>query len=448
MFDAGVNNQGRITDTPADLKRSLLAFVDYFNRVYQTYGRKVQIVFYKAKTPLLAGAEGGYQEEANADALTVGQEIKAFADLHGAGAGLRRRPRPPGCHRIRHLPPVEVVVPGPRPLRLGQPARLHLDLRAEHRLRREAAGAEPGQVGRRPGDADEAPGHRARRARLALVPGVRQPRRGPLQGGGVQVRPAGELPAQLQPVVADRHQRRGPDEGGGRHHGDVHVRPAAARTSPRRRPTSRTTTPNGSWPGSAPPTPTSSASSTTRRSGPTPSGWGWSASSSPATRASRTGPTRPSAPTNRPSSATSCTTRSLWLFGCLQMAGPNLTPKTFEAGCFSLGARQGELGLWKFGPGDYTAVSDAREIYWDPEGTSAWNSRKGRYAATFGGQRFSGAWPQGEPPFPPPEVRASLRSSAPSSVWWGCSEPGPSWPGCSPGGCRRASSCSASSSAR
>src|SRR5581483_3497614 len=80
-IDAGANNQGRLTDTPADLQRSALAFVDYFNRVYQTYGRKVQLVFYKAKMPQLAGAEGGHQEEANADALTVGQEIKAFADL-------------------------------------------------------------------------------------------------------------------------------------------------------------------------------------------------------------------------------------------------------------------------------------------------------------------------------------------------------------------------------
>src|SRR5205085_3919970 len=52
-FDLGQNNQGRITDTPADLKRSTLAFVDYFNRVYQGYGRKVQVVFYKAKVPLL-----------------------------------------------------------------------------------------------------------------------------------------------------------------------------------------------------------------------------------------------------------------------------------------------------------------------------------------------------------------------------------------------------------
>jgi hypothetical protein len=93
----------------------------------------------------------------------------------------------------------------------------------------------------------------------------------------------------------------------------------------------------------------------------------------------------------------------LWFFTCLQMAGPNLTPRTFEAGCFALGPRQGELGLFKFGPGDYTAVSDAREVYWDPQAVSPWNNRKGRYVATLGGQRFSGPWPQGEPPFPPPK---------------------------------------------
>jgi hypothetical protein len=93
----------------------------------------------------------------------------------------------------------------------------------------------------------------------------------------------------------------------------------------------------------------------------------------------------------------------LSLFTCLQMAGPNLTPKTFEAGCFALGPRAGELGLMKFGPGDYTAVSDAREIYWDPQATSPWNGRKGRYIATLGGQRFAGPWPQGEPAFPPPK---------------------------------------------
>ena len=92
----------------------------------------------------------------------------------------------------------------------------------------------------------------------------------------------------------------------------------------------------------------------------------------------------------------------LQFFACVQMAGPNLTPKSFEAGCFAYPPRQGEIGLWKFGPGDYTAVSDAREVYWDPEGTSPWNGRKGRYITTLGGTRFADGFPAGEPAFPPP----------------------------------------------
>jgi len=62
-----------------------VAFADYFNRVYQTYGRKIQITFYKAKADLLSSYGGGNQEEANADALYVGQEAKAFADLSSSG---------------------------------------------------------------------------------------------------------------------------------------------------------------------------------------------------------------------------------------------------------------------------------------------------------------------------------------------------------------------------
>ena len=93
----------------------------------------------------------------------------------------------------------------------------------------------------------------------------------------------------------------------------------------------------------------------------------------------------------------------LQFFACLEMAGPILNPKSFEAGCFAYPPHQGEIGLWKFGPGDYTAVSDAREIYWDPEATSPWNGKKGRYITTLGGNRFPGAWPPGEPAFPPPK---------------------------------------------
>ena len=191
MFDVGTNNQGRITDTPADLKRSLLAFVDYFNRVYQTYGRKVQIVFYKAKTPMLAGAEGGHQEEANADALTVGQEIKAFADLAASAPAYADALVRQGVVGYGTFHMSKSWYQAHAPYAWARPARLHMDRRAEHRLPRQASGAGAGQVGRRPGDADEAAGHRARRSRLALVSGVRQPRRRPLQGGRVPASPGG-----------------------------------------------------------------------------------------------------------------------------------------------------------------------------------------------------------------------------------------------------------------
>lgn len=50
----------------------------------------------------------------------------------------------------------------------------------------------------------------------------------------------------------------------------------------------------------------------------------------------------------------------------IQMAGPKLTPESFEKGMFSYPQRTGSQGTWKFGPGDYTTSQDAREVYWDP----------------------------------------------------------------------------------
>ena len=38
----------------------------------------------------------------------------------------------------------------------------------------------------------------------------------------------------------------------------------------------------------------------------------------------------------------------------LQMAGPNLTPESFEQGMFAYPGGLGPLGSWKFGPGDYS----------------------------------------------------------------------------------------------
>jgi hypothetical protein len=95
----------------------------------------------------------------------------------------------------------------------------------------------------------------------------------------------------------------------------------------------------------------------------------------------------------------------LMLFIGLQMAGPDLTPETFQRGMFSYGPHAGSLGTWSWGPDDYTAIDDAREIYWDPKALSPFNDQAGRYIAPGGKKRYRGpVWPATEPsrPVPPP----------------------------------------------
>ena len=401
MFDAGTNNQGRITDTPADLKRSMLAFVDYFNRVYQTYGRKVQIVFYKAKTPLLAGAEGGHQEEANADALTVGQQIKAFADLMAqapayADALVRQGVVGFGTYHLSkswyqarapyawaNLPDctwiaeqsIDYVVK-----RLGQgTARWAGDpaMRTKPRAIGLVVPDSPWyqECANHAEDLYKAAGYKfARRVNYPL--NFNQSSQ-TATNVVAQMKAAGVTTVMclcdpLLPYFAT------PQANQQNYHPEWLVAGFGA-----------TDTDivgqfydQAQW----------SHAFGMGVVGELKSGY--ESESYRAYKAIRT---------DEPAQLRDIMYYPLvWLFTCLQMAGPNLTPKTFEAGCFALPARQGEIGTWKFGPGDYTAVSDAREVYWDPEGTSAWNNRKGRYVATLGGQRFAGAWPQGEPPFPPP----------------------------------------------
>ncbi|MEW6477025.1 MAG: hypothetical protein AB1679_32615 [Actinomycetota bacterium] len=402
MFDTGVNNQGRITDSPADLKRSILAHLEYFNRVYQTYGRKVQVVFYKAKVPMLAGTEGGYQEEANADALTVGQQIKAFADLTAAAPSFAdalvrqgvvgfgtyhmskswyeaRAPYAwaslPDCTWIAERS-IDYVVK-----RLGQaPARFAGD---------EAMRSKPRAIGLVVPDSpwyQECANHAEGLYKSA---GYRFARRVnyPLNFNQsaqtatnvvAQMKAAGVTTVMcmcdpLLPYFATpqaNQQNYQPEwlvAGFGATDTDIVGQFYD----------------QAQW----------SHAFGMGVVGELRSGY--ESESYRAYKAVRN---------DEPAQLRDIGYYALlWFFNCLQMAGPNLTPKTFEAGCFALPPRQGEIGLFKFGPGDYTAVSDAREVYWDPQAVSPWNNGKGRYVATLGGQRFSGAWPQGEPAFPPPK---------------------------------------------
>ncbi|MGH9000360.1 MAG: ABC transporter substrate-binding protein, partial [Acidimicrobiia bacterium] len=91
----------------------------------------------------------------------------------------------------------------------------------------------------------------------------------------------------------------------------------------------------------------------------------------------------------------------LYMFALgVHQAGPNLTPETFEAGMFSYTdpavGRIGPAGMWGFGPGVYTAQQAAREIWWDPQRISAYNGKKGAYVVSSGWWR-AGQIPAGDP---------------------------------------------------
>ncbi len=97
------------------------------------------------------------------------------------------------------------------------------------------------------------------------------------------------------------------------------------------------------------------------------------------------------------------------VFDLLQAAGPDLTPANLARGTHALptmGAPSYEYGRWDFrsGPtgattGDHTAISDARFVYWNATATSPLNGNQGTYVEVFGGKRFTlGDWPTTLPP--------------------------------------------------
>ena len=76
----------------------------------------------------------------------------------------------------------------------------------------------------------------------------------------------------------------------------------------------------------------------------------------------------------------------------IQMAGPDLTPTTFQQGMFNYPRATGPAGSWGFGPGDYTPMDDAMVIWWNPDAESPYNGKKGAYQ-TDGKRYRPGRWP-------------------------------------------------------
>jgi hypothetical protein len=96
------------------------------------------------------------------------------------------------------------------------------------------------------------------------------------------------------------------------------------------------------------------------------------------------------------------------LFNALQAAGPTVTPETVASAFVRLppgGAPRFEVGYASYRDGpdgragthDHTAIDDAREIWWNADGTG-FDGKKGLYEETMSGKRFrNGEWPKGDP---------------------------------------------------
>jgi hypothetical protein len=82
----------------------------------------------------------------------------------------------------------------------------------------------------------------------------------------------------------------------------------------------------------------------------------------------------------------------------LHMAGPNLTPETFEQGLFNYPGGQGPYGFWAFGPGNHTTTDDYREVWWDPNRISPQNGEPGSWVELHGGRRYLRDQPPSGPP--------------------------------------------------
>jgi hypothetical protein len=81
------------------------------------------------------------------------------------------------------------------------------------------------------------------------------------------------------------------------------------------------------------------------------------------------------------------------------MAGPQLTPDTYEQGMFKYPGGTGPYGTWGFDKDSYTPTQDYRVLFWNPNKISTENNKKGGYEEAYGGQRFKhGSLPQEDQP--------------------------------------------------
>ena len=80
---------------------------------------------------------------------------------------------------------------------------------------------------------------------------------------------------------------------------------------------------------------------------------------------------------------------AVYLFSALQNAGPDLNPATFQQGVFSMPrSGLGEWGTWSGGPGAFDPQVDAALAYYDPNRPSDFDGVKGMWVQCEGGKYF------------------------------------------------------------
>ena len=386
------------TESPALISRTINGLVAYFNKRFQFYGRKIRMVIYDGKGDILKETTGGGQEGAQADALKVSQEIKAFADVSAVSPvyadalaskqviniGVpftsrewmtQRRPwswsQFTDCSTV-----VESVASYYATKMAGQPAALaggdlkgkprrSMIIAPENSWYQECvrAGITLLQKAGKAGDLVD-----------SLKYQIDIPRMSDQAGSLVQKLKAAGATTVIcgcDPLLLTFLTAKAKEQG----------------YSPEWLVTGVALVDNDLIGQILQPDEWARAFGVSFSGPPQPAGQGLGYRAYKSVRS------------DEPSIGVELIYNQLYLLAIgIQGAGPNLNPQTFEKAMFDYPRRTGPSGTWGFGPGDYTTSDDAREVFWNPAVTSVQTRTPGTYQDPNGGARYPiGRWPATPP---------------------------------------------------
>jgi hypothetical protein len=386
----------QITDTPEDIKRTLLGLTEYFNKYFQFYGRKFEIHFFDGKGSSTTELLGGGQEEAQADAVSAAEEVKAFADITAGTAPYHDEltRRKVVAFGAPYMSREWMTARRPYSWSLATDCSIVTESVAEFGLKRlagkkaEFAGAAYSDQTRRFGTlSPENPWYQecadagakiseqggypaAERIKYKLDLGSMSNQAtnviAKLKSAGITTVVCG-----CDPVFPIFLTQKAQEQG----YEPEWIVTGTALTD---QDIVGQLYDQNQW----------------KRA------FGISYLGSPENpRASAAYFAYKKMRTDEPAFIAEIIYYQLYMLAIgVQMAGPNLTPQTFEQGMFAYPGGNGRVGSWGFGPRAYTPTLDFREIWWNTEATSGQNGKKGAYIEVDGGKRHKfGTLPKGDP---------------------------------------------------